>query len=65
MEFGNRIKLWLTKLISKVNLTNVDNELQRQELYTANAFDGFLASVRIRQSTNLDQGIRFINDNIH
>lgn len=73
INFGNRIRCCLSKLISKLNLSDVSNKILRQELYTANALDRFLVSipyhiscqVRLRQPQTLDQAITFATDEIN
>lgn len=73
IQFGNKIRLCLSKLISKLNLSDLSNKELRQELYTANALDRFLVSipyhissqVRLRKPENLDQAITFATDEVN
>jgi len=73
VTFGHRIRVSLAKLISKINLSNLDHKNIRQEIYITNALDRFLVSipyeiscqVRLRQPFNLDQAIIFANDEIN
>lgn len=57
----------------KINLSDLGNKIIRQELYTANALDGFLVSipyhtscqVLLRPPKSLNQAITFANNELN
>lgn len=73
IEFGYRIRTSLSKLIAKINLSNLEDKELRYNLYTSNALDRFLVSIpyniscqiRLRQPNSLDEAITFANDEVN
>ncbi|KAK4879345.1 hypothetical protein RN001_007491 [Aquatica leii] len=73
IEYGNRIRIALGKLIAKLNLSKLEHKPLRQEMLTTNALDRFLVTIpyqiamqiRSRKPNSLEQAITFAQDEIN